>query len=1065
MKPELKQRVRRYGIPIDLVILATGAAMLFRNLSGLALAVAYLFVVGLSTRKLGWRSGLTAAVFALVVMFAFPSVHAAIVVTFVLLSAAVIAVADSFIRGLADSSTRRFADSRKQRRSERLQLEARLAEERAVGERAAAEKLETERKERERVQREKDELARQLEERASAERATEKLEAERKERERLEREPEELARTVAEERAAAERASAEKLEAERKERERLEREPEELARKVEEERSGADRAAAEKLEVERKERERLEREREELARKVAEERAAAERASAEKLEAERKERERLEHEREELARKVEEQRAALEQLRISESTNRRIDESALEQQLEQRLAAERTELQKKYDAQLQADREALAKAEVNESAKPRLTESPKPGMFSTLTSWLKTPQRPKPAVTPKPRKPIGTTTGTKRPVSAAPVAAAQRPKPQPRERRPRILMLERRRATADTAMPRLRDMGIDVQIVERWIDGVDEIFRFRPDAIFVDAELPDFMKVHKSIVEQAPTLPIFVTAGSHGALPNVPRAASVIRPYSAEGVAKLARESASNPQMFLERQQVVRGEQPTAAVQPPPSEGQPGSAVRHGKPEAVDHYEVVCFSCRVAFDATEADWCSCLTKERTLVCTNCLTCFCKAPPAYKEKFWVEAPATLFERKSAELRKRGGPIQNAAPEQLKRPLVMLVEDDEDIPMIVHRVCTNLGYGFITAPNGQDGLNLARTYKPNLILSDAFMPKLDGREMCHILKEESVIPECKMIVMTGLYTDTKYKSEALKRFHIDDYLSKPVSISDLINLLQKHLEGVAGAPPQEDLHELHRKDVEAMLVEDFDEEHGIPLAELLEQSEEHPAPAAATAARKPQAQAKTYDICCFTCGKIFDAAQAEWCTCLGHDQTLVCPHCNTCFCKSPAAYKERFWMDAPSMLFERKMIGSKRNVSGKANPSSMEVKRPLILLVEDDENIQLIVKTVVTSMGYGFIVAANGQEGLAFAREYNPDLILSDAFMPKLDGREMCRLLKEDPATARTKAIIMTGLYTDRKYRNEALSYFKVDDYVAKPVAVDDLIKLMKKHLPQEVQPTM
>jgi CheY-like chemotaxis protein len=156
-----------------------------------------------------------------------------------------------------------------------------------------------------------------------------------------------------------------------------------------------------------------------------------------------------------------------------------------------------------------------------------------------------------------------------------------------------------------------------------------------------------------------------------------------------------------------------------------------------------------------------------------------------------------------------------------------------------------------------------------------------------------------------------------------------------------------------------------------------------------------------------------------------------------------------------------VDAPPSLFERKMIGSKRALTNGHNPPAIDVKRPLILLVEDDENVQLIVRTVVSSMGYGFVVGANGQEGLTLAREYNPDLILSDAFMPKLDGREMCRLLKEDPSTARSKAIIMTGLYTDRKYRNEALDYFKVDDYVAKPLAVDDLIKLFKKHLPQEV----
>jgi DNA-binding response OmpR family regulator len=333
---------------------------------------------------------------------------------------------------------------------------------------------------------------------------------------------------------------------------------------------------------------------------------------------------------------------------------------------------------------------------------------------------------------------------------------------------------------------------------------------------------------------------------------------------------------------------------------------------------------------------------------------------------------------------------------------------------------------------------------------------------------------------MIVMTGLYTDTKYRSEALKRFHVDDYIAKPVAITDLINLLQRHLEGVVGLPAPEDLHQLHRA---AMAVA---EEDGISLADLL-MSEAHAEAALGdggdddssamppmdfalvgggeAAASRQAANPDSYEICCFNCNELFEATSAEWCSCLGRDQTLVCTHCNGCFCKAPSVYKERFWIDAPPSLFERKMIGSKRNVVSSSNPLPSEVRRPLILLVEDDENIQLIVKTVVTTMGFGFIVGANGQEGLQLARDYNPDLILSDAFMPKLDGREMCRLLKEDPTTARVKAIIMTGLYTDRKYRNEALDYFKVDDYVAKPLAVDDLIKLFKKHLPQDVQPTM
>jgi CheY-like chemotaxis protein len=480
-----------------------------------------------------------------------------------------------------------------------------------------------------------------------------------------------------------------------------------------------------------------------------------------------------------------------------------------------------------------------------------------------------------------------------------------------------------------------------------------------------------------------------------------------------------------------------------------------------------DEYLVPCFSCRVDFNAVEADWCSCLAKERSLVCTNCLSCFCKAPPAYKEKFWVEAPPKLFERKTAEARRQQGTLPpNATPAEVVRPLVLTVEDDEDIQAIVQRVCANLGYGFVHAMNGQDGLEMAREYRPNLILSDAFMPKLDGREMCRLLKEDPLFTETRMVVMTGLYTDTKYRTEALKRFHVDDYVAKPVAITDLINILQKHLEGVVGLPVQDDLHELHRRHVdngesgeEQGDQEEALAENDVPLADVLAPSEAPPMVIAAKPAAPPKPDA--YEVCCFNCEQNFDATHGEWCRCVGRDNTVVCTHCGGCFCKAPAPYKERFWIDAPPSLFERKMIGSKRSLSTRANPPVNDVKRPLILLVEDDENVQLIVRTVVTTMGYGFVVGANGQEGLSLAREYGPELILSDAFMPKLDGREMCRLLKEDPTTARSKAIIMTGLYTDRKYRNEALDYFKVDDYVAKPLAVDDLIKLFKKHLPQEV----
>lgn len=225
---------------------------------------------------------------------------------------------------------------------------------------------------------------------------------------------------------------------------------------------------------------------------------------------------------------------------------------------------------------------------------------------------------------------------------------------------------------------------------------------------------------------------------------------------------------------------------------------------------------------------------------------------------------------------------------------------------------------------------------------------------------------------------------------------------------------------------------------------------------------PPPVVIAFAAPKTAASDEYEVPCFTCRVHFNAVEADWCSCLAKERTFVCTNCLSCFCKAPPAFKEKFWVEAPPLLFERKTSEARRQQGGlPPNAPSAEVARPLVLTVEDDQEIQAIVHRVCTNLGYGFIHGANGEEGLSLAREYSPELILSDAFMPNLDGREMCRLLKEDPTTSRSKAVIMTGLYTDRKYRNEALDYFKVDDYVAKPLAVDDLIKLLKKHLPPEV----
>jgi CheY-like chemotaxis protein len=207
--------------------------------------------------------------------------------------------------------------------------------------------------------------------------------------------------------------------------------------------------------------------------------------------------------------------------------------------------------------------------------------------------------------------------------------------------------------------------------------------------------------------------------------------------------------------------------------------------------ESPAKYPVSCFHCQASFDAVESTWCSCLVTERTMVCPVCFECFCKAPPSYKQKFWSGAPRELWERKFREHHEPFEAPENPPPTEVSRPLVLLVDDEKDIQRVASKVIASLGYSMVLAKNGEEGLKLAKVYQPDLVLSDALMPKMDGREMCRRIKADPETEHIKVVVMTALYTNVKYKTEAYRNFRVDDYLAKPLDFTTLREVLQKHL----------------------------------------------------------------------------------------------------------------------------------------------------------------------------------------------------------------------------------------------------------------------------------
>jgi two-component system response regulator VicR len=119
---------------------------------------------------------------------------------------------------------------------------------------------------------------------------------------------------------------------------------------------------------------------------------------------------------------------------------------------------------------------------------------------------------------------------------------------------------------------------------------------------------------------------------------------------------------------------------------------------------------------------------------------------------------------------------------------------------------------------------------------------------------------------------------------------------------------------------------------------------------------------------------------------------------------------------------------------------------------------ILIVDDEKNIVDIVKYNLRKEGYETLEAYDGEEGLELALAHNPELILLDIMMPKIDGYEVCRRIREKMQTP----IIML---TARAEEVDKVMGFELgaDDYVTKPFGVRELMARVKANLRRKDAP--
>ena len=124
--------------------------------------------------------------------------------------------------------------------------------------------------------------------------------------------------------------------------------------------------------------------------------------------------------------------------------------------------------------------------------------------------------------------------------------------------------------------------------------------------------------------------------------------------------------------------------------------------------------------------------------------------------------------------------------------------------------------------------------------------------------------------------------------------------------------------------------------------------------------------------------------------------------------------------------------------------------------MDDNKKTILVVEDDEVTRNILNEKLIGAGYSVSVTKDGEAGLASALSGHPDLILLDILMPKMDGLEFLKRLRED-AWGKDSTVMLLTNFSDNEKIAEVIQYGVRDYLVKSDWKIDDVLEKIKQKI--------
>ncbi len=116
-------------------------------------------------------------------------------------------------------------------------------------------------------------------------------------------------------------------------------------------------------------------------------------------------------------------------------------------------------------------------------------------------------------------------------------------------------------------------------------------------------------------------------------------------------------------------------------------------------------------------------------------------------------------------------------------------------------------------------------------------------------------------------------------------------------------------------------------------------------------------------------------------------------------------------------------------------------------------PLALIVDDDRLVRARLNEYLGSNGFQILESRTAYEAIQAAAQYRPQLILLDGLLPQMHGFEVARMINALDVTYKPKIVMMTAVYKQIRYRNEARLKYGIANYLVKPIHLNELDKIL------------